>query len=330
MYSITLEDAQNNLGLTKVSGVCSTSDDFTEYLNESMRRLIRRGNWFDTEFVVNFCVSGCIIAWPRWVGAINGVRFGCSKPGQLFNNNFRFVGPHHRHHGFHCNAVIEDANLGPTANEISGTTGKLLRYYTTLSTDIGKGITIFGKQYGGQPLMEQINGVWNQGQTIVAAAPYGTSTTLFTSIESITRDATDGPAYLYEVDPATGLLRDLAMFEPSDTNPRIRRSKIVSRPWNASKADSNGICWTNIEALVKLQFVPVANPRDFLCIDNLDALKFMIQAIKAEEAQDSTNSEACILKAIRELNFELREKNPDEQTAMRVSPVMGRRIYNPM
>jgi hypothetical protein len=70
---------------------------------------------------------------------------------------------------------------------------------------------------------------------------------------------------------------------------------------------------------VKLEFVPVSNDRDFLLIDNFDAIKFMIQAIKFEEANDDQNAEIKITKAIRELNMESSDKNPDEQTAIRVS-----------
>jgi hypothetical protein len=333
MLRFTLQDAQNDIGLQKVSGVVPTSAEFIQLLNESQQRLIRRGTWFDTEFVVEFCVSGNIVSWPRFVKTVHGIRFagGRSRPGQLFNNNFRFIGPHFRHHGFHCNAVIEDINSAPTTNEISGTSGKTLQYYTVLTSDIGKTITVFGRRFGGQPLMERdSNGNNVQGMTLVATAPYATSATLVTGIDAINRDATDGPAYLYEQDPATGLLRDLAWFEPGDTNPRFRRSKIVSKPFNCSFPDSNGICWTTIECLVKLNYTPALLPRDFLCIDNFSALKFMFQAIKYEEASNKTDAEACILSAIRELNFELREGNPDDQTSMRVSPVMGGLISNPI
>src|SRR5208282_1550372 len=158
MYQTTLADAQNELSLIKVSGVCATSPDFIDYVNRAQRRLMRRGKWFDTEWIMSFSVSGCIIAWPHWVGSVNGIRFGKGKPGQLFNNNYSFVGPHHRASGFHSDAVVEDANLGPTANEVSGTTGKYIRYYSVLTSDVGKTITIFGTQFGGLPLQEQING----------------------------------------------------------------------------------------------------------------------------------------------------------------------------
>ena len=331
MYKFTLQDAQNSGPLVTVSGVCPTTQQFTDYINEAQRRLMRRGDWFDTDQVISMCVSGCVIQWPRWVGAIRGVRFGKGKPANIFNNWFSFVGPHRRGSGFHCDAVIEDADLAPTANEVSGTTGKQIRYYVVLQADVGKTITLFGTQYGGQPLMELNSSQnWQQGQSISAGMPFGVSASLVTRIDAISRQATSGMAYLYEYDPTTGVMRDLAAFEPGDTNPRIRRSRIINKPFTHATPDANGICWTKIEALVKVQFVEVVNPRDFLMIDNFDALKFMISAIKCEEAKDYQSSETNIAQAIRELNFELRDKNSDDQTPVRVNSVMGCRIRNPI
>lgn len=328
MYKLQLSDARQELGLVKASGVTPSSPDFADYLNRSTRMLMRRGPWTDTEWVISLCVSGCIIAWPRWVGAIKGIRFGRGKPGQLFNNNYSFVGPHHRGSGFHCDTVVEDANMGPTANEVSGTTGKFIRYYVVKNSDVGKTITLVGSQYGAQPLQEQVSGAWKNGVTLTAAAPYAQTSQLVTGIDAITRQATDGMAYLYEVDLISNTLRDLASFEPNETNPRIRRSHIINRPSWGSQPDANGICWTTVEALIDLEFIPVRNDRDFLMIDNVDALIFMVTALKRQEASDTAGAEAAIIQAIRELNFELRDNNANEQIPVRVMSVIGRRIKN--
>jgi hypothetical protein len=179
-------------------------------------------------------------------------------------------------------------------------------------------------------LQELVSGAWQNGTTLTAGKPWVASKDLVTHIDAITRQATDGMAYLYEFDPAANTLRDLAAFEPNDTNPRIRRSIIRNRPHNCGSPDANGIHWTTVEALIKLEFVPVVNGRDFLMIDNLDALTFMVQALKQEEANDKQSSEASITEAIREMNFELRDKNSDGQIPVRVQSVLGSRIKNPM
>lgn len=327
-YKFSLLNAKGSLSLKSASNVCSSSNEFVELINEAQRRVMRRGNWFDLEQVVSFCVSGCIIAWPRWVGTVNGVRFGkcCVQTPSIFNNNFSFLGPH-RGGRFTCETILQDANLGPCANEVSGTTGKLIRYYVVHNDDIGKTITLFGNRYGNQPLQEKdVNSNWQNGITIAAASPFGTNANLVTRLESITRQPTTGMAYLFEYDPATGLMRDLAVFEPNETNPRLRRSRIMNAPHGT--ADANGICWTTVEALIKLEFIPVVNDRDFLMIDNFDALKFMIQAIKCEEANDDQGAEVKIAKAIREMNFDLDDKLPKKQVPVNMG--FGRTICSPI
>ncbi len=336
MYRYTLADARNSGPLKAIAGVCSSSQKFSDLVNEAQRRLLRRGDWFDTDFQLRLCVSGCTIAWPRFVGAIRGVKFaGCyTQIATIFNQWYSFTNPYanNRWNLYGDNyGVLEDINMAPTFNDIDGTTGKLLRYYVVNNEDIGKTITINGTQYGGQPLQTQDSaGHFTNGIVIAAGAPYGTNAALVTRIESITRQATTGLAYLYQYDPTTNVLRDLAVYQPNETNPRFRRSKILNKPVNARGADANGICWTNIDALVKVEFVPVANDLDFLMIDNFDALKFMIQAINAEEANDEQTALVKITKAIQELNFELRNKNLDGQTSVYVNALSGRGIVNPI
>lgn len=340
MYKFTLQDAMNAPELKAVAGSCASSPQFISLVNQAQRRLLKRGDWFDTDFTLRLCVSGCMIAWPAFVGAIRGLKFaGCfNRPANVFNQFYSFTEPMAGYWGrpgyagnFGIgNAVVQDANMASTFNDVSGTTGKLIRYYVVNYEDIGKTITINGTQYGGQPLQElDANNNHLNGITLTAAAPYASTSALVTHIGPITRQATTGLAYLYEYDPVANTLRDLAVFQPNETNPRFRRSRILNKPLNTNPPDANGICWTNIDALVKIEFVPVVNVRDYLMIDDFDALKFMFQAINAEEARDYQSSETNIMQAVRELNFGLRNKNLDGQTPVFVDAMMGGGIKSP-
>lgn len=329
-FQFQLQDAINSIPLKNISGTCSNSAQFLSYMNEATRRLLKRGDWYGSEQVVEFCTNGCSITWPHWVGTILGVRFGESRSGHVFNNWYRFVGSRHHHGGFRSDTVLEDAGASPCYNDIVDNTGKLIRYNVVQPTDIGKTITIYGTQYGGQPLREQdANGIWSPGMTITAANPYGTSPVLVTKIDSITRQPTDGMGYLYQYDPVTQVVIDMARFEPNETNPRYRRSCMINAHHSNCKVDANGIKWRKVEAIIKLGYVPLVNNRDFLLIDDFDALKFMIQAIRSEEKEDNNAAEAFILKAIRELNFRDRDKQPDETTPVRVTATQGHTIRNP-
>lgn len=340
MYKFQLQDCMDAPELKAVAGVCASSPQFISLVNQAQRRLLKRGDWFDTDFTLRLCVSGCNIAWPSFVGAIRGIKFaGCfNQTANIFNQWYSFISPSAGYWGRpgfggnfgQTNAVVSDTNMAPTFNEVSGTTGKLIRYYVVNYEDIGKTITLNGTQYGVQPLQElDANNKHLNGVTLTAAAPYASTSALVTRIEAITRQATTGLAYLYEYDPVANTLRDLAVFQPNETNPRFRRSKIFNKPINSNPPDANGICWTNIDALVKVEFVPVVNVRDYLMIDDFDALKFMFQAINAEEARDYQSSELNITQAIRELNFGLRNKNLDGQTPVFVNALSGCGVKSP-
>lgn len=338
-YRSQLQDARNDIGIKNVAGKCANSAEFSDLINRVTRRLLKRGAWWGSEVVVKLCVYGCDIVWPRYVGTVMGIRTCCGGQMEIKNNWYSILGPHHGHSiGWHSDLHMTDNGTAPCYSEISGNTGKFIRYHIVKNEDVGKTITFFGKQYGAQPLQELVNGVWQMGQTLIAVPPvappavsYTQTTTLVTKIEEVTRQATQGMTYLYEVDPTTGLLRDLAVYEPNETNPQYRRSTIHGINALPSYTDSYGRKVRTIEALVKLEFVPVVNDRDFLLVDDFDALAMGIKALRLEEADDAQNAEIYFTKAIRELNFESRNRNPGSQFVVK-SNVMGssRTICNPI
>jgi len=226
---------------------------------------------------------------------------------------------------------VQDIGTAPVYNRLSGNTGRLIRYYVTKRNDVGKTITLFGKAFGGQPLQEKdADGDWRDGLTITARVPYGTSSVRVSEISAVVRQPTQGMTYLYEYNPDTDLRRDLAVYEPSETNPRYRVTRLPGFRYMTGCTDDNGIKQVQLDALVKLAFVPVKNDWDFLYLDNFEALKFAIQAIRLEEANDDALAEAKMLKAVRELNYDERNRHPDNQTPVRVRAVLGGAIMNPI
>ena len=320
-----------------ISGVCVDSDDFLQVANEAQERLMNRGNFWDTEWLIRLCISSGCITWPKYVGTVLGVRFCDGSSSEIRNNWFAILGQYQAYtsgiNGFFpsTNIVISDIGTAPCYNEISGTTGKLIRYYVTKNADIGKKITLYGTKYGGQPLQEvDANGNWIDGLTLTAAAPYVSTAIYVTKITSVVREATQGNARLYEYDVTGNILRDLAIYDPDETNPRYRRSVINNFCNLALAKDANGLEKTQVAALVKLAFVPLKNDRDFLLIDNMTAMKFAIQAIKLEEANDDVAAEIKMAKAVKELNFEQRNREPSQQTTVRVDSLNGCGVYSPV
>jgi hypothetical protein len=333
-YKYQLIDAKSSGALKNISGVSSASPQFIDLMNEAQRRLIKRGDFYGMTQTMDLMFQGKLIAWPREVGTVIAVR-GCGHPMQIQNQWYSFTGSwRHGHNHFHGDVVFEDVNPAPIFNEIYNVpNGMLIRYYVTNPADIGKTCTIYGHKYGAQPLQEVVGGKTVDGLTLTGQNPWFSTDVYVTDIFSITRQPTFGMTYLYQFNPANSMLVSLAAFEPNETNPRYRRTFVrnhQTRFLRPGETPSTTPKWNNVEALVKLEFIPVVNDRDFLLVDDMDALKFMVQAIKAEEANDHATAETLITKAIRELNFADREKNPDEATPVVVRSTFGNRtLRNP-
>jgi hypothetical protein len=316
-YRFQLADAKADIGIRNAAGSCPDSEEFADLVNRATRRLMKRGSFFETEVLVKLCVDSCRVVWPRYVDSVRGIRFCCYGQVEVANNWFSIIGAHCGGHAGWLAPVAFSGTTVPCHTEITGNTGHFVRYYHVKNQDVGKTIKIFGTQYGGQPLQElDANGNWVQGITLTAAVGgFVQSSVLVTKITEVVRDVTQGSAFLYQYDatmPGTGLLQ-LAAFEPNETHPSYRVSYVNGINQIRSGEDANGRKIYTLEAIVKLAYWPVANDRDFLFLGNFDALAFAIQSIKFDEANDPQNAEIYLRKAINDLNFESREKDPGSQ-----------------
>lgn len=353
-YTLTLGDARNSAALKKVAGVCTTGDDFRDYVNEATERLLKRGAWFGTEVVSRFCFQGCDVVFPRWVGTVEGVRI-CGAQVQMNNSWWSIVSPTCSYpglsgyagigYGGYSNSGIAPGWLGvrdngtaPCYSEISGTTGKQIAYSITRPEDVGKTCIIFGTQYGGQPLAEFRDGVWSQGITIAAKSAGGSvlpamTSALVTKITSVVRESTVGVCRLWEYgSDGAGVvgLRDIAQYQPTETNPSYRRMRVDGMNALGCK-DSNGICNRSLEAICKLEFIPVISDYDFLLISDFQALKLAIQALRLEDAEDTQAAELKWQSSIRELNYLDRSKSPSNQISVAVNVSgCGYTLVNPI
>lgn len=332
-YQYTVADAKGSY-LKSIAGVCTNSQQFLDWLNEATERLMDAGNWWGTEQLAQFCLYNQCITWPRYVGTVVGVR-KCGENVEIRNHWYNIIGPARGCCGsftnFECVDVLKDVNTSPLFNDITGgNAGKLIRVYAQKRNDLGKVITIFGEDANGQPLQyKDSNNNWQMGLRIILAAPYATTTVYVRRITSVLKEVTQGNVLMYEYDPVTDLLRDIALYEPNETNPRYRRSVWSGLHISGSCRGVDDLPLQKIEALVKLQYFPVANDNDFLLIDNFPALKFMLQCIRHEENGQTAEAGAFEQKAIRQMNLRDRDKMPSQQTAIYVDPV-GNTICNPI
>lgn len=332
-YRLQLADARNSTAIKNVAGKCADSDEFADLVNRATAKLIKRGAWFGTEILMRFCVYGCRVVWPRYVGTVLGARFCKWGEIEIKNNWYAILSwPSCNQRNWRGGTIqMRDGGLVPTFDEITGNTGKFLRYHVVKTNDLDRNITFYGNQFGNQPLQEQIDGVWQNGLTLTSATPIAQTTTLVTKLTQVVREPTEGMTYLYQYDPVTTQQLMLAQYEPNETNPQYRSSVIDGIKSIPGNVDAYGRCVRTIEALVKLEFIPATNDRDFLIIDDFEALSLAIQSIKFAEANDPDNAQKYLMLAIAELNFESRNKSPAQQFVTQVNCMGSRRIIaNPI
>jgi hypothetical protein len=312
-------------------------------VNEAQRRLLRRGDWYGTDVLVEFRVHNRCITWPRQVGTILGVNMGRHGDGKNVQNNWYSI-LHHgfsHHHGCHEQGILQDIGTGTTYRDITGCPGSYIYAWAQKREDWGKTVTIYGRDTNLQPLMEKVNGQWQAGNTLTLggtiAGQYVSSPTMVVNpLTSVTKEVTQGNVILYSYDPTVATVPgfDIAQYEPGETNPQYRKSRIGDHAFfrNVSTPISGGTTGEphchKITALVKLAFIPIVSCNDFLMIDNLDALSLMIEALRFEKAKDSASKAEKEAEAIKELNMELRDKFPNGATVVNCDFV-GRQIHNP-
>lgn len=325
-YQYTLGDARSKQRIRDVARGCSSSTEYADKINSVTRMLMKRGNWWQTEVLMRFCVNGCKMVWPKYVGTVTGLRFCCFGQMELQNNWYGILGPmgsagayaagYGAYSGIGYGGWIKptmfDRDTSPVHTQITGNTGKYVRYNVVKNTDYGKTIRIYGTKYGNQPLQEKINGVWRPGITLTAANPFAQSADLITRIDQVVRERTEGMTYLYQYDPVALNQLQLAVYEPNETNPQYRVSQVTGFNQIRNGEDANGQRIWTCDAMVKLQYFDVVDDRDFLFIGDWDALAFGIQALNFDNDDNAGNAEAYYAKAIRELNFESRDKNPGQ------------------
>ena len=327
---LTFGQAKSSIELANVSGVCGSSDAFRSYLNKAVRMLMTRGNFWGTVQLMRFCVYNECLTWPRQVGTVLAVST-CGQLVNVWNNWFQFT--HLASHGdirnsgfsidgFACRGNLNMENQGTTPVYFQVPCGNnfYVRSYPSVRADIGKTITIFGIDSNGQVVRtKNAAGIWQEGVTIVNALPFVSTPMRFREVTRIVRDATSAPGRLFYYDPDNNVLRDCATYDPTDTAPDFRFTKIPGlMSHRACCTCANGA--RQVSALVKLQFIPVENDNDLVLIGNLDAIGNMIQAIRKSDAGDSQGGEVDKAIAIKEMNLELRDRFPVQQTPISIVP----------
>lgn len=332
MSLLTYQEARESQDLANVLGVCGNGESARSYLNKATRMLMNRGNFWGTVQQIQVCLDSDCVTWPRYVSTVLAL-VSCNGWIQPFNNWYSFVpvgpaGIAADGFGWRNGACIGNLSMGDTGTSSvfrNVPCGKnyYVRAYLQMRADIGKTITIFGKDSNQQVITtKQSDGSWLPGRklTLTASAPGYVSTPFTVSdIEYVLKDPTQGPVRLFFYDADNDVLIGCATYGPTETAPQYRVSKI-SHLHHRCCIGSCDQSVKSVKGLVKLQFVPVVYDTDLVLISNLDALAMMIQSIRERDGMNTKGAADMEVAAIRELNLELRNKFPEEQTTISINP----------
>jgi hypothetical protein len=307
-----------------IVGVCPDNDTFRDYTNKVTRMLMTRGDFFGIVEKVKLCVYNSCLVWPRWAGTILAVNI-CGRYTEVFNHWYEFM-PLSRqdfcdggfsYHGAVCrgNVVTVNDGMSPVFNPIACGKSYYIRAYPSTQQDIGKKTRIFGVDENGQTIRTQnADLTWTDGVELTLALPFISTSFKIREVTRITKDETQGVLRYYQYDADNDVLLDLVWFEPGETSPMYRRSRLPTR---CSTGSCSGV--RSVEALVKLEFIPVKYDTDLVQISNLDALSAMMLSVKYSNGGDANMAKDFEAKAIRELNLELNNKLPNEQTPVEIN-----------
>lgn len=314
----TLLDAKNSR-IPAVLNISPDDERFPAYINEAIQRLVQTGEKFHGlygEFA--FCVDNGCITLPRQIANVEAVAV-CGHPLTIRGSWFQFLqsgpGMDPQCAGNSCTgsswgcgmSFQQKAGDFCTYRDILGE-NKKIKVYADVSEDADAVITLFGYDENGQWIRSQVGGEWIDGEQVsIDSTTPQLSTHFFTSLVSVQKPETNGPVRLYEYDTTLLTQREIAVYDPDETNPAYRRVEIRGLPTSGCCGSTDADCTeAKVTVMAKLEFIPVARDEDWLLIGNLPALKDELQAILKSENNLFEESLAWHAKALNGLRAELR------------------------
>ena len=292
-------------------GICGTDERFIPLLNEAIERLVIEGKWHGTLARYRFCaIDGCITLPPQ-VASIEALAV-CGFPSKVRTMLYEFlengwgiqsstvsVGTS----GSCCGGQVAGCGVPgaifrgrfPTFGDITGT-DKRLQLVCDRTTDVNKPVLCLGYDENLNWIRTVQNGVMSDGEVVLLSQSPGTqSVNKFSSVSDLQPpDNLDGQWWLYELSTTTAAQRLIGQYEYFVTRPNMARYFF---PSILQGSNSNGNCvQTLVDAAVKLDFIPVKNPTDYLLISSFPALTEMMSAIvKSRNEGDSLKRNQIIM-----------------------------------
>jgi len=274
------------------------NNDFTERVNLVTERLDKAGNWRSTKDTVVFQVHAdefrnAFITLPQQYNTIlAGVYLNsrnqdaselrlCGYPFQVRDEYYSFMtdGPGFSRDGRYNWGFGFIPEIDRFTTFRNWYTAKFLRFKFATAEANGGIINVRGK-LNGQDIYTGAGANMIEGENLtIAGATTLTTTKQFDEIPySLVKPITYGPVSMYTWDGVTETL--VARYDPRETVPQWRRYRVPAcSDWTESEP---GQCLT----VCKREWMVIGNDNDPVVPGNIGALKFGLQALLKEDAQD--------------------------------------------
>lgn len=348
MFTITLAEAKASDVPNNVN-IAPCDARFVALLNKAQLRLANAGRWWGTFQAMRVCITDGCITWPRSVKTIEAMNlcgYGIPVRNQWFEYRENVCAPRigcgtnagsqggwngwngcTQEQLLDRNTVCQFTNL-PSYCQI--------RIYPTVTTDAGKTVILQGNDQNGQPIRTIINGSYGYGEQVTLANPFVTSGFSFLPplLTGVQKQVTSGNLLVFAYDPATDTETQIAVWEPSETAPVYRRTRLAYLPRRGATSQGgccdrgNGceprlVCQGPVaDAMVRMEFIPALVDTDWLFISHLEAIEHAMISIKLKNEREYAESEVEYKEAIRLLRQQLDAYDPPERQVVNVE-VMG-------
>lgn len=276
------------VSLARVLGYNTTDARVAEYCSRAQERLLHKGKWVGTYGRFRVCVNDGCLTWPREIETIEAVAV-CGCPYTIRNEWYEFLG-----NG--PGVIAEDTGLCSTLvdrgdacafDDVKGT-GKKLAVYC--DGNEAAGATILLRYYRGDSnakLYTTVSGQSTEGEYITLPAgggyAYSTYECMPGGFYDCVKPATLRTVRIYEYTVAGGALKPLAYYEPDETNPVYRRSLIPCLSNSCNDGPTEGCGTSVVDVVGKFRQRAVSKDSDSLIIQSGEAIRLMVQSIRAEE-----------------------------------------------
>jgi hypothetical protein len=286
----TLGYAKTQLAKFVDNGLCSDNTEVIARINEAIMQLLLLEDWQLTVQRMKFHTHLGMITLPYFVDKIVACRFddasGSAQVGTVWSKYYEFMEGGPLTVEADCSGLQNLIDWGDgwsTAFDIDRASTVKLVAFSPATADALKVLRIRGVSKAGNELgalglrgAELPINYWMAGvEGDVDMAGLIVSDDDVIEITQVIKPETVGYVSLYTIDPVTNAMTFLSKYHPSETNPGYHRYKIKNVD------EDNG---TDIPALVKVRYVPAVEDDDPLLVQNVPALKAMLQALSAKDA----------------------------------------------